>query len=155
MKLKRLAQNIRGEHPLQFTTRGAVGHRIRVRGTVTYQQPGRSVFVRFVRDGAQGLRIITEQKLELSSGNRIEALGFPEIGQYAPVLEDSSVRRMGHEEPAKSLLTTADEILGRDQNANLIRIEARTAYAFTFRRDTVADSQAGKPSVSGSNRART
>ena len=48
-----------------------------------------------------------------------------------------------------------DVVVHKGIEINLIRIEARTAYAFTFRRDTVADSQAGKPSVSGSNRART
>src|SRR5208337_3390381 len=38
---------------LRFTPQGASGHRVRVRGMVTFQQPGSSLFIKEENDGLQ------------------------------------------------------------------------------------------------------
>ena len=77
---------------LTFSPGEGVQHRVRVRGVVGYQQPGKALFLQ--REG-QGLRVLTEQNTKLNVGDVVDALGFPAMGESAPVLEDAVVYRVG------------------------------------------------------------
>jgi signal transduction histidine kinase len=71
---------------LTFTPGPGIQHRVRVRGIVGYQQPGKAVFL---EAEGRGLRVITEQDTKLKVGDVIDALGFPSMGESAPVLRDA------------------------------------------------------------------
>jgi signal transduction histidine kinase len=105
---------------LQFTPNPHYGHRTKVRGVVTYQQPGRSVFI---TDRTQGLRLQTVQTNRLEPGDIIEAMGFEAIEKLSPVLEDVVYRPVGHESPPKPAKTTVTEALGGAHDADLVAIE--------------------------------
>jgi signal transduction histidine kinase len=72
-------------------------HRVRVRGVVGYQQPGKALFL---QDEGRGLRVLTEQDTKLNVGDIVDALGFPAIGESAPVLQDAVLYRVGSQAPA-------------------------------------------------------
>lgn len=81
---------------LTFSPGPGVQHRVRVRGVVGYQQPGKALFL---QAEGRGLRVLTEQEMKLNIGDVVDALGFPAMGPSAPVLEDSVFYRVGSEGP--------------------------------------------------------
>ena len=108
---------------LRFSPVEGVGGRVRVRGVVTMQQLGRALFL---QDGGQGLMVLTHQLVRVKPGDQVEALGFPALGEFAPVLQDAIFNRLGPGSPPKPIRATADDILKEgDHDANLVEIEAR------------------------------
>ena len=67
-------------------------HRVRIRGVVAYQEPGKALFL---QAEGRGLRVLTEQETRLSVGDVVEAVGFPATGESAPVLKDAVFYRVG------------------------------------------------------------
>ncbi len=76
---------------LRFSPQQNSGRRMRVRGVVSYQDPGNALFL-LARD--RGLRVLTQQDTALSPGDVVDVVGFPAIGESAPVLEDAIFTRV-------------------------------------------------------------
>jgi len=76
----------------QYQAGRSLGYRIHVKGVVTYQRKGQDVFI---RDSTGGLQIKSSQLVSLSSGDVIDAVGFPGVENFLPVLEDAVFRRTG------------------------------------------------------------
>ncbi len=83
------------------------GKRVHVRGTVTYQQPGQDLFL---EDESGGLRVETEQPETFAPGDVVEAVGFPEVENFLPVLQDAFVKKTG--EPNAELTPQIASIRG-------------------------------------------
>jgi hypothetical protein len=77
---------------LTFAPGPGIQHRVRVRGVVGYQQPGKALFL---QAEGRGLRVLTEETTKLNVGDVVDALGFPAMGESAPVLEDSVFYAVG------------------------------------------------------------
>jgi signal transduction histidine kinase len=91
---------------LRFSPRKGVRHRVRVRGVVGYQQLGNALFL--VSQG-KGLRVLTQQTTPLQIGDLVDVLGFPAMGDSAPMLEDAVYQSVSHEkapEPVELNLAT-------------------------------------------------
>jgi len=111
----------RPDELLQFSTKGEYRRRVRVRGVVALQQLGQALFL---RDGDQGLMVLTRQAVPVQVGDQVEALGFPALGSFAPVLQDAVFRRIGRGAPAAPLhVTVADVLREGDYDTNLIEID--------------------------------
>jgi signal transduction histidine kinase len=79
---------------LRFSPTDGARHRVRVRGLLSYQQ-GNALFL---QSQGTGLRVYTERTTPaLEIGDLIEVLGFPVMGNSAPMLEDAVFHRLGHE----------------------------------------------------------
>jgi signal transduction histidine kinase len=63
--------------------------RIRVKGTLTCQRPGEDLFL---VDETGGLQVKTRQQQRFSVGEVIEAVGFPGLDRFLPLLEDAICR---------------------------------------------------------------
>jgi signal transduction histidine kinase/CheY-like chemotaxis protein len=108
---------------LRFSSGGDEGTRVRVRGVVTLQQLGHALFL---QDGDQGLMVLTHQLVRVEPGDRVEALGFPGLGEFAPVLQDAIFQKIGKDPLPKPIRVTADDILREgDYDASLVEIDAR------------------------------
>jgi signal transduction histidine kinase len=86
---------------LRFAPAEGTRHRVRVRGIVGYQQQGNALFL---QSQGKGLRVLTQQATPLEIGDLVDVLGFPAMGDSAPMLEDAAFHRLGHEkapEPVK------------------------------------------------------
>jgi signal transduction histidine kinase len=81
LSLASVAQYRPGSRPQQ---------RIRVKGTLTCQRPGEDLFV---LDDSGGLQIKTPQRERFPPGDVIEAVGFPGLDHFLPVLEDAICRK--------------------------------------------------------------
>ncbi|MGA2152981.1 MAG: ATP-binding protein [Bryobacteraceae bacterium] len=105
---------------MQFTPETMSGHRIRVQGAVTLDEPGRFLYI---QDASGGVRVVSSQSEGVRIGDSVDAIGFPTAGQYAPVLEDGAFKRIGAATaPAPVDLTHASRLTG-DHDAELIRIQ--------------------------------
>ncbi len=111
------------ESLLRFEPEGASRHRVKVRGTVTFYQPGGAMFV---EDGTGGVAIRTRQAEPLSVGDRVEVLGFPEMGPWTPFLGDAVFRRSGPAaQPLIPISVTADQELSAGaHDSRLVSVEA-------------------------------
>lgn len=85
---------------LRFAPGDASRHRVRVRGVVGYQQPGVALFL---QSGDRGLRVLSQQDTPLRAGDVVDVIGFPVMGESAPVLEDAVFRRVGQQGPPKPI----------------------------------------------------
>jgi signal transduction histidine kinase len=118
---------------LTFTPGPGMEHRVRVRGVVGYQQPGKALFL---QAEGRGLRVLTEQDTKLNVGDLVDAVGFPAMGESAPVLKDAAFYRVGSQEPAApvrldiavpwerydgAVIATEATLLGRDVQAEGVR----------------------------------
>lgn len=111
---------------LQYRPDSRHGHRIKVRGQVTYQESGKSVFI---SDGTQGLQLQTAQQDPLEPGDFIEAVGFEKVGICSPLLEDVVYRRVSRGPPLMPVPTTVARGLESIHDAHLVNIEGTLVSA--------------------------
>lgn len=81
---------------LRFSPGKGSRHRVKIRGVVAYQQPGNAIFLQVQ---GKGLHVLTQQTTPLQIGDLVDVLGFPAMGDSAPILEDAVFHRVGHRRP--------------------------------------------------------
>ncbi len=104
---------------LQF---GQGQHRVKVAGIATYQIPGRALYL---QEGSDGIRIQTTSKDSAAPGDRVEAVGFPVMGEYAPILKDSFFRVVGHAAPVAPLRIDAKNAITQVMAFNHVPYDAQ------------------------------
>lgn len=109
------------DHILRFTPAGFSGHRIRVRGVVTAQHLGRTLWL---QEEDRGLRVTTDQAGALEPGDVAEVVGFADHGGYAPNLGDAIFRKVAPGVPPVPFELRAMDEISR-QDSNLVQIEAK------------------------------
>ena len=107
---------------LQFSPHEPSGHRVKIRGTLTYQQHGKALFL---RDGTNGIFVETSDEASLQIGDTVEVLGFPAMGPYSPVLQDATFRKVGAGAPPVPVQTSAEAILAGNNDGDLVSIEGQ------------------------------
>jgi signal transduction histidine kinase len=110
---------------LRFAPNGRAGHRVKVRGLVTQQEPGSAIYL---RDGNQGLRVRTATNEIVPEGQIVEALGFPAMGILSAELEDAVIRPTGE----SSMVTPTDapikDLAAGKFDADYVQVEADVRY---------------------------
>ena len=104
---------------LQFSPGYSDEERVRTHGVVTFQQPGQAVFI---RDGDQGLMVLTRTSQRLERGDEIEAVGFPVLGGYAPALQDAVIRHISSGPEPNPIQTTAKALWQGQYDQELIKV---------------------------------
>jgi signal transduction histidine kinase len=107
---------------LNFDPAGGSPHRVRVRGVVTHQRPGESLFL---RDAGRGLFVQTRQADAVRPGDVVEVAGFPAMGTFSALLEDAEFRTVGAEAEPLPVGTTVREALRGTNDADLVTLEAQ------------------------------
>ena len=107
---------------LQFTAPGTFGRRVKVAGTVVYQEPGVALFI---QDEKEGLYCQTRQRVPVPIGAHVEVLGFPAKGEYTPVLQDAVYRKTGPGTPVKPVDIGLDDALAGTYDCRLVSITAK------------------------------
>jgi signal transduction histidine kinase len=113
-------------------TEFSCGHRIKVRGVVTYFIPGERLFI---QEGESGLEVQTRETEPLRTGEQIEVVGFPATGVYAPLLEDALYREAGNPTNIRPKPATASQILNGQFEAELVTVRARLLSLMTHQGD--------------------
>ena len=76
----------------QYHRDNSFNERVHVRGIVTFQRPGENLFL---QDGTGGLQVQSRQPGLFKPGEIIEAVGFPNIENFLPVLQDAVFHSTG------------------------------------------------------------
>jgi signal transduction histidine kinase len=76
----------------QYRRDNSLNRRVHVRGVVTLQRLGESLFL---QDATGGLQVQSPQLTRFAPGEVVEAVGFPSVDQYLPVLQDAVLRGTG------------------------------------------------------------
>jgi signal transduction histidine kinase/DNA-binding NarL/FixJ family response regulator len=106
---------------LRFTVAGTSGHRVRVHGVVTLQQPGRYLFIK----GNDGdIRLESTQTTVARPGDEVDAVGFPVIGEYNPLLQEASFRITGHTKEASPLRLAGEQLREGAHDNELVQVDA-------------------------------
>ncbi|HXB60605.1 MAG TPA: hypothetical protein VNU95_13620 [Candidatus Acidoferrales bacterium] len=107
---------------LQFTPQGDLGHRVKLRGTVSYAEPGDAVFI---QDEKTGVYCQTQLRTPLQPGDLVEVVGFPAQGEYSPILEDAIYRKVGQGTAPVPVTLNVDEILSGSNDCRLVQTSAK------------------------------
>jgi signal transduction histidine kinase len=91
----------------------------RVQGVVTAWHPPDLLFV---RDGGHGFEIHVQQPVSLQVGARVEAVGFPEMGDIQPILQNAFVRVLSSGPPPLPTPIAASDHLDFAHEADLVEI---------------------------------
>jgi signal transduction histidine kinase len=105
----------------QFVAGKSWDHPVRVKGTVTFSQPGDL----FLRDESGGLRVRTRGGPAPAVGDEIDAVGFATLGDYSPTLQDAEVRVLGPKAAAAPVVVTPEEAMRGLFDGELVQLEAR------------------------------
>jgi len=108
------------EHLLQFAPHGPYGHRVKVRGQVTYERGQ----VLYLENGRAGLCVEMAGPGNLEPGEVVEVVGFPARGDYNPMLEDAIFQKVGMGPVPAPARVTADAALRGVYDCRLVRLEA-------------------------------
>ncbi|MBC8132114.1 MAG: PAS domain S-box protein [Deltaproteobacteria bacterium] len=116
---------------LRFQPEGQSRHRVRIVGTVTLVHPGVELCV---EDGTGGVMVLSRQVDTLAVGDRVDVLGFPQMGSWTPFLDDAVFRRDGvAPDPVVPISVTVDqELSSGSHDSRLVRLDAELV-------DVVAD----------------
>ncbi|MDA1275202.1 MAG: PAS domain S-box protein [Verrucomicrobia bacterium] len=107
-------------HLLRFTPPESDGHRIRIDGIVTLHRAGELLFV---SDSTNSVCVRTSDSGLVQPGDRVEIVGFPEMGECAPELRDGSFRRVGDGPAPSPVSISAQAAFSRANHAHLIETE--------------------------------
>ena len=131
----------------QFTPEGVSGHRIHVRGAVSFQQPGSLLYI---SDGGVGLRVETRQGTLVRAGDRLDVLGFPHVSGSRPVLEDATFRVISEGPPPNPTPVTAKQLLEGEYDSALVSIQANLLEKSFFPGNRILMLQDGRLTFSAS-----
>jgi signal transduction histidine kinase len=96
------------------------GELVRVSGQVTSQLEPDLVFI---RDGKHGLEVRLQQPAHFAVGDRIEAVGFPEMGLVQPVLQSALAQRRSAGAPPPPVRLRAAQLLDFQHETELVEVE--------------------------------
>jgi PAS domain S-box-containing protein len=127
---------------LQVGPGGALDGLVRVRGTVTLP-PSVDVGGFYLQDERGAALVRTPLAELLSVGDLVEVTGFPQQGEFQPVLRGSSYWKSGIGHKVKPTPIRAEEALRGDYDSQLIRIEGLVTNQVTGPRRYELTLQAG------------
>jgi len=96
--------------------------RVKVSGVVTRQRPGRSLYLR-TTTGSIYLETDAATPVVIP-GDRVEAVGFPDIDDYAPYLAEAIFRRVEAGPAPEPLTPTLGDLIDGRHDAELVQVEA-------------------------------
>ena len=99
-----------------------LSQRVRVRGTITYYQPGSTIVL---QDGAKSLMIETQYEKPLRIGDLADATGFPEVHDFALSLSRGEIRDNSVQSVIKPRAVTSDELASGTNAFDLVSVEGR------------------------------
>ena len=106
---------------MAFSSEGAPGHRVRIRGVVTHQQRGESLWL---EEEGHGIRVHLDDPAAYTAGEVVEVAGFVVQGNYSPEMEDASVLRLAVVDPPRpAILKSSGEALEHD--GGLVMLEGK------------------------------
>ena len=106
---------------LRYSSQKVEGHRVRMQGIATLQRADGSVYM---IDATGGLLIQTQDVNPVQPGDRLDVVGFPALGDYAPELQFATILQRTPGSPPHPTPITASEAFGGNFHAQLVQMDA-------------------------------
>jgi PAS domain S-box-containing protein len=107
---------------LRYSIAGAAGHRVRIQGVVSLQRAGQYAYIKG-RDAST--RAESRQHISLKVGDLVDAVGFPLIGEYSPILEQTVFRVIRHTAPPVPEPVKMKQLLDGNHDGSLVQVNAQ------------------------------
>jgi signal transduction histidine kinase len=118
-----------------FDYHAGVFRRVRVAGQVVGQQDNEF----FLMDGPTGLRFISSETNGLSIGDRVEVVGYPDMGRPSPLLHDTVLRKTGSGPLPTPRRLSPGGLLQVENDSTFVQIDGLLANVQVGRRQTVLE----------------
>ncbi|EEF60291.1 ATP-binding protein [Pedosphaera parvula] len=124
-----------------FDPRAGALQRVKLSGQILHQR-GEELFL---ADGTNGFRatFIPKVQTRVAVGDRVEVVGFPELGGPTPVLREPLVRVTGHSPLPGPIILPPNAPIRGQYDSTLVKIESRLASISIERADQVLVLQSG------------
>ncbi len=107
---------------MRFSSKTALGHRVRVQGTVLLHRPQRGFYL---SDATNSIWVECVAARPVAAGRRVEVIGFPGRGSASPVLQDAEFRELGDGQLPAPVVTNAFSLLNLELDGARVEVEAR------------------------------
>jgi signal transduction histidine kinase/CheY-like chemotaxis protein len=107
---------------MQFNVGQDQAHRIRVQGVVALQASNGSIYI---EDETGAVQVQTQQKGALLPGDKLDVVGFAAFGEYTPILNSATFRKLPSVMPPSPVFIKAEEALDGSYHGRLVQMEAR------------------------------
>jgi signal transduction histidine kinase len=121
-----------------FDAQATPFQRIKVQGEVIHAESSRI----FLMQGGVGMRIIPTEEVNLQAGDRIEAVGYPEISGPSPVLHEAVVRKIGESALPSAREIADSELTAEGLDSSLVRIAGKLVGVHSEQNTVVLEMQA-------------
>jgi signal transduction histidine kinase len=109
-------------------------------GGVVLQQRGMEAYL---MDGTNGLRLGLEAGAELHPGDRIEAVGFPDLAGPAPAITSALVRRLAQGPIPEPVMVTSSNLLNGQYDSTHVVVEGTVISERLSGTDQILEMQSG------------
>jgi signal transduction histidine kinase len=124
---------------LLFDAKASALKRIKVSGQIVHERAGEY----YLMNETNGLRFFLKAAIPLELGDRVEVVGFPELGGTSPVFREAVARKTGTPPMPKAETLPADMLLSADRDATLVSLESHLVSFRSNRTEQVLELQAG------------
>ena len=124
---------------LLFDLRAGALQRVKIEGQIVHKGDGQL----FLMDGAEGLRVLPKSMSGLRGGDRVEAVGFADLGGPSPLIREAEVRRTGGGALPLAVPLRSDPPLDRRFDATLVQVQARLSAINRDPAEQVLELQSG------------
>lgn len=107
----------------QFNSSGVYGNLVKISGVVTLREPDGTLFI---QNHGYGLCVQVAQSTQLDPGDVVVVTGYSALGEYVPILEDASVKRIGQGKAVTPMSVDLQTLLKAPENFEgvLVRLNA-------------------------------
>jgi signal transduction histidine kinase len=105
---------------LQFDPQASVFQRVKVSGQIIHIRESEC----FMIDGNNGVRFIAKHPADLSVGDFVDVVGFPEFSVASPILREAVARKTGHANLPKARTLNPDDLIRTDLDSTQVRVKA-------------------------------
>jgi len=123
----------------QFDVHAAAFRQVHVTGEIVSQR-GHEFFL---MENHLGLRFIANRAEGIKTGDRVDVVGYPELGGPSPVLREATVRKTGEEPLPAPKILGADTLAGAGLDAIRVQIPATLLNRRVDRSEVIFEMQVG------------
>lgn len=105
---------------LQFDPQASVFQRVKVSGQIIHIRDPEC----FMMDGNNGVRFIAKHPADLSTGDFVDVVGFPEFSVASPILREAVARKTGHASLPKARMLNPDDLIRADLDSTRVQMKA-------------------------------
>ena len=126
---------------LEFSPGGKPGHRHRVQGVVTMTHPEGPTYV---QGATGGVLVRNHAPAALKTGDVVDAIGFPQAGDFSPGLQDGELTRLRSGPAPQPRRVSVDESMEGGYDSQLVQIDASLLDRVATQADQTLVMQAGR-----------